>query len=517
MTLAELLCAFAYASDLAFGLQLEDTMRSAYLALRLAQRLNLSDVDARAAYYTALLKDCGCTSWTTELATAWQTNEIVARRDLLIFSNPHDKKLFMSWMRKYVAADQPAFRKLGRYCSVLATSRGLFTEGFATSVTIATRIAARLGVPDGVENAMLNTFEQWDGGGAPYGVAGEAIPIGSRIVLPTFSLIPFHRVSGREAALKVAREFKGRAFDPHVIDAFESLAQDESFWIELEAEDIRDRVLALEPQSEWRVVGADRIEDAALAFADFIDLKSRYKAAHSRRVGAVAEQLARLMNCAEDAIVQIRRAALMHDLGVVAVPSYTLERPWSQLSESERDEYRLYPYHGERILRRVPTLAALAEMVGTHQERGDGTGYYRGLSGANISLGARIIAVADRLDELTHDSPGVSARSVPDAIAALSREPVDQDVVNALGRTLGQRSAASGPSPQRAVAAGLTEREVAVLSLMTQGLTRREIGRRLSISENTVRNHLDHIYDKTGTSNRVSATMFAMENGILAQ
>jgi DNA-binding NarL/FixJ family response regulator len=50
---------------------------------------------------------------------------------------------------------------------------------------------------------------------------------------------------------------------------------------------------------------------------------------------------------------------------------------------------------------------------------------------------------------------------------------------------------------------------------MTQGLTRREIGQRLSIAENTVRNHLDHIYDKTGTSNRVSATMFAMENGLL--
>ena len=147
LTLAQLLCAFAYASDLAFGLQLEDTMRSAYLALRLAQQMDLPDEEARAAYYTALLKDAGCTSWTTELATAWQTNEIVARRELLIFSNARDKKLFMGWMRKYVAVDQPAFRKLGRYCSVLATSRGLFTEGFATSVAIATRIAARLGVP----------------------------------------------------------------------------------------------------------------------------------------------------------------------------------------------------------------------------------------------------------------------------------------------------------------------------------------------------------------------------------
>ncbi|HEX5369871.1 MAG TPA: HD domain-containing phosphohydrolase, partial [Dehalococcoidia bacterium] len=355
--MAQLLCAFAYASDLAFGLQLEDSMRSCYLALRLAQQMDLPEEECRSAYYTALLKDAGCTSWTTELATAWQTNEIVARRELLIFTDMHDKKLFVSWMRQFVAAGQPTFRKLGRYCSVLTTSRGLFTEAFATTATIAARIASRLGLPDGVGNSMLHMFEQWDGGGAPRGLAGDAIPISSRIVLPTFSLIPFHRAGGREAALEVARKFSGRAFDPDVVRAFETLSEDESFWDELEAEDIRDRVIALEPASEWQRVGDERIDDAALAFADFVDLKSRYKAAHSRRVGAVAEQLARLMHCAEEAVVQIRRAALMHDLGVVAVPSYTLERPWRQLSESEQDEYRLYPYHGERILRRAPVLA----------------------------------------------------------------------------------------------------------------------------------------------------------------
>ena len=112
------------------------------------------------------------------------------------------------------------------------------------------------------------------------------------------------------------------------------------------------------------------------------------------------------MDCAELAVTQIRRAALMHDLGLVAVPSYSLDRPWRDLSETERDQYRLHPYHGERILKQVTPLSSLAEMVGTHQERADGSGYYRGLTGANISLGARIISVADRLDELAHDRTG---------------------------------------------------------------------------------------------------------------
>jgi HD-GYP domain-containing protein (c-di-GMP phosphodiesterase class II) len=303
-------------------------------------------------------------------------------------------------------------------------------------------------------------------------------------------------------------------FDPAVVDALKELSRDETFWAEFEAHDIRDRVLALEPESDWRLVDEARIEDVALAFADFIDLKSRYKAAHSRRVGAIAEQLARIMRCAEEAVTQIRRAGLMHDLGVVAIPSYSLDRPWRELSESERDACRLYPYHGERILKRVPALAPLAEMVGTHQERMDGSGYYRGMSGQQISLGARIIAVADRLDELTHDGAANTALPVTQALDVLASEPLDQEVLGALRRSLGEQAIVVAAPPRHP--ASLTDREIEVLTLMTQGMTRREIGHRLAISEHTVRNHLDHIYDKTGTSNRVSATMFAMENGILA-
>jgi DNA-binding CsgD family transcriptional regulator len=153
-------------------------------------------------------------------------------------------------------------------------------------------------------------------------------------------------------------------------------------------------------------------------------------------------------------------------------------------------------------------------MVGTHQERMDGSGYYRGLSEPSISLGARIIAVADRLDQLTHDRPGIPASSVTDALHQLERESLDPGVIAALRRCLGERTVGA-PVPRDRQPAGLTERELEVLCLAARGHTRREIGRRLAISENTVRHHLEHIYNKTGTNNRVSATLFAMEHGLL--
>ena len=101
----------------------------------------------------------------------------------------------------------------------------------------------------------------------------------------------------------------------------------------------------------------------------------------------------------------IHRAALLHDLGLVAVPSFILEKPRATLSPVEWERLRLHPYHAERILARVPALAPVVPLVAAHHERLDGAGYYRGLSGPQIPRGARIIAVADWFDELTHDTP----------------------------------------------------------------------------------------------------------------
>lgn len=513
-TVGQVLCAFAYANDLAFGLQLEDTLRSAYLAWRIAEQLGLPKQERDDAYATALLKDAGCTSWTTELAQAWQGDEIAARRDLLIFTPPNAMPAFVGWMRRHVGRDEAILAKLRRYLAVLRTSQPFFHEAFATTVVVASRIAERLGMSAGAQEALRSVFEQWDGSGYPNGRSGEAIPLVSRVVLPTFFLIPVHRVSGREAAVELATTMRGNAFDPAVVDAFCVLATDETFWAELEAEDIQARVLALEPAA--RAAGGDEalMDAAALAFADFIDLKSRHAAAHSRRVGGVSEQLARIMGCEAGAVAQIRRAGLMHDLGLVAVPTFVVDRPWLSLSEAERDQYRLHPYHGERILRRVPAFAPLAEMVGTHHERADGSGYYRGLSGTNISLGARIVAVADRLDTLTHEGAGSAALPLDAALDAIAGEPFDAGVVRAL------RDAVRGGAPAPAAAArtwpaGLTDREVEVLRLVTRGLPRREVARRLGITENTARHHLEHVYNKTGVSNRVGATLFAMEHGLL--
>src|SRR5687767_412083 len=106
-SMGELLGAFAYASDLAFGLQLEDSLRSCYFATHLAERMGLAHEDRLTVYYTALLKDAGCTSWTSELARFWQSDEIMARRELIIFTDWTSHAGLEAWVRQYVATDLP--------------------------------------------------------------------------------------------------------------------------------------------------------------------------------------------------------------------------------------------------------------------------------------------------------------------------------------------------------------------------------------------------------------------------
>src|SRR5215203_4538947 len=218
-TMGEMLCAFAYASDLAVGLQLDDSLRACYVATRTAEALGLPDDERADTYYAALLKDAGCTAWTTELAAVWQTDEIVARRELIIHGRHTNLRAFVGWARTFVARDRALPGKLARYVRVLTTARAVIAEAIATSTAVSRRVAGRLGMPERVGEAVYNVFERWDGARAPRGLRGEDIPRISRVVLPTFFLVPCHSLGGREASVQVAQTLRGSAFDPAVIDA----------------------------------------------------------------------------------------------------------------------------------------------------------------------------------------------------------------------------------------------------------------------------------------------------------
>jgi putative nucleotidyltransferase with HDIG domain len=146
------------------------------------------------------------------------------------------------------------------------------------------------------------------------------------------------------------------------------------------------------------------------ALGDALDLRDAETEGHSKRVTAYTIALARASGVASTQLRIIARGAFLHDIGKIAIPDSILLKP-SKLDEDEMALMREHCARGYQILRKIPYLRESAEIVYSHQERFDGSGYPRNLQGTQIPLGARIFAVADTLDAITSDRPYRKARS----------------------------------------------------------------------------------------------------------
>jgi len=144
--------------------------------------------------------------------------------------------------------------------------------------------------------------------------------------------------------------------------------------------------------------------------SDALDLKDAETEGHSRRVTAYTIAIARQMGLSKEEIRVIAQGALLHDIGKLAIPDRILLKP-SKLTEEEMATMREHCYLGYKIIKDIPFLAGAAEIVYSHQERYDGTGYPRGLKGEKIPLGARMFSIADTLDAMTVDRPYRLAQS----------------------------------------------------------------------------------------------------------
>jgi len=142
-----------------------------------------------------------------------------------------------------------------------------------------------------------------------------------------------------------------------------------------------------------------------------LDLKDAETEGHSKRVTAFTIAIARQMKLPQERIRIIARGAFLHDVGKMAIPDAILRKP-GRLSPDEQDIMRQHAYKGYQLLRNIPYLQEAADIVHSHQERYDGSGYPRGLKGEQIPLGARIFAIADTFDAMTSDRPYRAAQSV---------------------------------------------------------------------------------------------------------
>jgi len=168
------------------------------------------------------------------------------------------------------------------------------------------------------------------------------------------------------------------------------------------------------------------------ALGDALDLRDAETEGHSKRVTAYTIAIARAMNVPKEQIDVIARGAFLHDIGKMAIPDDILRKPGA-LTPDQVTIMKEHAFLGYKMLQKIPFLQEASEIVYSHQEKFDGSGYPRGLKGEQIPLGARIFSIADTLDAIMSDRPYRPARPFPVAkkeIEAWSGRQFDPSIVS---------------------------------------------------------------------------------------
>jgi HD-GYP domain-containing protein (c-di-GMP phosphodiesterase class II) len=507
LRLAEIVAALSLGVDLGFGQPMEHVLRQTVIALQLADRVGLDDDERAVVYYSALLLNVGCHSDAHEQAK-WFGDDI--RLKATKYEHDiHSARGALAMVALLGAGNPP----LHRFRVGLEYALGGHREVdhmIEQHSALARRLAAELGLSDAVQAAVGSSYEQWDGKGWPGERSGADVPIAARIVQLSEFVEVAHRLGGVAAATALADKRSGSQFDPELAAL---LARDaDAILGAVDAESSWEQVIASEP-ALGVVLDDVQFDAALLAVADFVDLKSPFTLGHARSVSALAEGAARQLGLDDHEVTQLRRAGLVHDFGRLGVSNSIWDKP-GPLGAGEWERIRMHPYLTQRMLRQAPSLAPLGALAAQHRERLDGSGYPAGLAGPAISQPGRILAVADAYQSMREPRPYRAALDEDAAAKELAREVregrLDRQAVDAVLGAAGHAVARTSDGP-----AGLTRREIDVLRLLARGRSAREIADELVIAPKTARNHIEHIYTKIGATNRVTASLFAVQHGLL--
>lgn len=505
---AELIASLSLATDLAMGLPMEYGLRSTVIAMRLCDRLGVDPGVASQTYYLCLLFYVGCTAPVDLSPDVFGDDE-----SFTSYATParfgSRPEMAAGMARAVAPPDERAYRRawrVARHVPVLALH---FPEVVAATCEVARMLSRDLGLGRDVSGLFVYEGERWDGKGMPDGVAGEDVPMAVRVAQVARDAAIQMTLGDFEFVAGLMRQRSGAAFDPSVAGLvadnpaeFLDLGSGSSLW---------EDTLAAEPRP-WMMLETGAVDTALAAMGHFSEIGVPELVGHSAGVSELCATAGAVMSLDQGEISILRRAALVHDLGRVAVPA-RIWRKVDPLTVNDWEHVRLHAYHTERVLVRSSFLSHLVPTATSHHERLDGSGYHRGLGAPALDHLARLIAAADVYHALTEPRPHRLALSHDNAAGVLAEEAgssrLGTEAVAAVLQAAGhRRPSLEGP-------AGLTEREMEVVRLLARGLQTKQVARRLQISPKTADFHIQSAYRKMDVSTRAGATLFAMQHGLV--
>jgi len=401
--LSEVLAGLSYALDLTEGQRPGHAVRSACIGMRLADAIGL-DADARShLFYALLMKDLGCSSNAARFAALFGADDHEVKSDLKVtdWSHPIDAFHFAA---RNVAPGQFWLRRTWQFVALMSRGPAGARDVVLTRCERGADIARMLAFPDETVQAIRALDEHWDGAGQPYSLRGEQIPLLARIVGLAQTVEVYFTSYGVDAAYEMALRRRRSWFDPELVDALVAIRSDAGFWRALGADEPASTLSSMEPPDRMLGANDDRLDRIAEAFALVIDAKSPWTHQHSRGVADVSVAVAATMGYGEDQLRDVRRAALLHDIGKLGVSSLILDKP-GRLTDEEFAAMRRHPTGTREILKRTGCFSHLANTAAAHHERLDGAGYNLGLAKSELPLLSRVLSVSDICDALRASRP----------------------------------------------------------------------------------------------------------------
>lgn len=477
--------ALAFVGDLSMGQPTDHSLRTAWLAAQLADATGEGEALAATAAQAALLRWSGCTANAAGFAD--MLGDDVAGREAMLAQR-------QDWTRALDPQGvKGAMRPLAQiHCEVSG------------------EVARILQLSADTETSLRHIFEAWDGTGMPDGLAGAEVPRAVYVVTLAGDLEIFSRVYGLQRALGLIGAQAGTRYPAELATLVSAQA---AHWLEALATGepaTLDESIQTPPQMQANT--------STELIGDVIDLKLPWMTGYSRAVARAAAACGVRLGVDEACEARLYAAALIHGIGRAAVPNGVWNSP-ARLSAAEWEQVRLVPYWTARAGKQTGTLAQAAELASYAYERVDGSGYFRGVGGAALSIEARVLSAAVAFVALGEKRPWREALPAAEVAARLRTEVsegrFDGAVVEALLDTREAPSRLSRGARAKPQTIRLSAREIDVLRSISRGASNKEAARELELSPSTVRTHVESVFRKLECSTRAAATLKASALGLL--
>ncbi len=440
---AELIAALSHALDLTEGQPRGHCIRVCWLGMQIGIGLNLSTEELVQLYYALLLKDLGCSSNAARICQLYLTDDHKFKADFKRIDGSLSQAL--RFVISHTGLESSMAERFRAVVNIMRNGGQISRELIEARCHRGADIARQMNFGEDVAEAIQNLDEHWDGSGKPVGLHGRTIPLASQIALLAQVADVFYMIAGRQAAIQEIENRSGTWFDPKLVEMFTSISDWDELWTTLSDPSLASKVLALEPEEHTQLADDDYLDQVSKGFAMVVDSKSPFTAGHSERVAVYTDLIAEHLGFAVDHRRWLRRAALLHDIGKLAISNTILDKP-AKLTDAEYAQIKTHSQLSAEILSGIPAFHNIVAVAGGHHERLDGKGYPFGLTEPQINLETRIVTVADVFDALTADRPYRKAMGIDEALRIMSKHvgtALDAKCFNALVAALDQTKIAA--------------------------------------------------------------------------